>query len=171
MVDEQNTKKLTGEELRMVVLLQLMWGALRGSGAKTLEKRLRDTPSGWKMFRQAFGLLSRSFDQLEDTIPLRQLHQINSTIHNGEVAVKLKRAGKYDDDMNVVRADALALAVGYAMRGECALCVKDRADIKRCPLRKAIDELCPPNTYETMGCIYRDLAHEQEYPDTEPGKI
>ena len=43
--------------------------------------------------------------------------------------------------------------------------------IKRCPLRKAIDELCPPNTYETMGCIYRDLAHEHVYPDTEPNKI
>lgn len=164
-------EKMTGEELRMTVLLQLMWGVMRGSGRKALERRLRTTPRGWVMFRQAFGLLDKMFPQLEATINDRQLVQINQTIHNGEVVVKLRRAGKYDDDWNVVRADTLATAVGYAMRGECALCVKDRADIKRCPLRKAIDELCPPNTYETMGCIYRDLAHEHVYPDTEPNKV
>lgn len=164
-------EKMTGEELRMTVLLQLMWGVMRGSGAKALERRLRTTPTGWKMFRQAFGLLDKMFPQLEDTIPDRQLVQINQTIKNGEVVVKLRRAGKYDDDWNVVRAETLAVAVGYAMRGECALCVKDRADIKRCQLRKTIDELCPPNTFETMGCIYRDLAHAHVYPDTDPNKI
>ena len=94
-----------------------------------------------------------------------------NTIKNGEVAVKLRRAGVYDDDMNVVCADTLSVVVGTAMRAECMLCVKDRAEIKRCRLRKAIDELCPPQSYETMTCVYRDLALDHVFPDTDPSKI
>ena len=163
--------KMTGEEIRMTVLLRIMWATMDGKGAKTLEKRLRSIPRGWMRFRQAMGLLDRMFDTLVPTINDRQLAQINNTIKNGEVTVKLKRAGAYDDDMNVVRADALAVAVGTAMRAECMLCVKERADLKRCPLRKAIDELCPPESYKTSTCVYRDLALDHVYPDTDPNKL
>lgn len=163
--------KMTGEEIRMTVLLRIMWGTMRGRGEQKLEKRLRSIPRGWMMYKQAFGLLTKVFDGLEKTIPDRQLAQINNTIRNGEVSVQLRRAGAYDDDMNVVRADTLAVVIGYAMRAECMLCVKDRADIKRCPLRKAIDELCPPESYKTASCVYRDLALDHVYPDTDPNKL
>ena len=163
--------KMTGEEIRMAVLLRIMWGSMNGKGGQALEKRLRSIPRGWMRFRQAMGLLDRMFDSLVPTINDRQLKQINNTIKNGEVAVKLRRAGVYDDDMNVVRADTLSVVVGTAMRAECMLCVKDRAEIKRCRLRKAIDELCPPQSYETMTCVYRDLALDHVFPDTDPSKI
>lgn len=136
-----------------------------------LKKRLCAIPRGWIRFRQAMGLLDAMFRDLEPTINDRQLCQINNTIRNGEISVQLRRAGAYDDDMNVVRADTLAVVVGSAMRAECMICVKERADIKRCRLRKAIDELCPPESYETRTCVYRDLALDHVYPDTEPSKI
>lgn len=169
--DESRYAKLTGEELRMTVLLRIMWGTMNGKGGQVLEKRLRSFPRGWMQYRQAMGLIDAMFNGLERTITDRQLEQINNTIRNGEVMVKLRRAGAYDDDMNVVRADALAAVVGAAMRAECMICVKDTADVKRCPLRKAIDELCPPDSYETSGCVYRDLALDHVYPDTEPDRV
>lgn len=162
--------KMNGEEIRMTVLLRIMWGAMHGRAAAVLEKRLRSTPRGWTQFRQAAGLLSAVFCGLEKTIGDRQLAQINNTILNGEVCVKLRRAGVYDDDMTVVRSDQLAVVVGAAMRAECMLCVKDHGDIRRCRLRRAIDELCPPQSWETRGCVYRDLALDHIYPDTEPEK-
>lgn len=140
-------------------------------GGQALEKRLRSIPRGWIRFRQAMGLLDRMFIDLEPTINDRQLCQINNTIRGGEISVQLRRADAYDDDMNVVRADTLGVVVGAAMRAECMICVKERADIKRCKLRKAIDELCPPESYETHTCVYRDLALDYVYPDTEPSKI
>ena len=167
----RNYEKMTGEEIRMTVLLRIMWGAMNGKGGQALEKRLRSFPRGWMQFRQAMGLMNAMFKGLEKTINDRQLLQINNTIRNGEVSVQLRRAGAYDDDMNVVRANTLGVVVGYAMRAECMLCVKDRADIKRCALRKAIDELCPPESYETHTCVYRDLALDHVYPDTEPNKL
>ena len=163
--------KMTGDEIRMTVLLRIMWGTLNGKGGQALEKRLRSIPRGWMRYRQAMGLLGRMFEELTPTINDRQLAQINNTIRNGEVSVNLRRAGAYDDDMNVVRADQLAVVVGAAMRAECMLCVKDRADIKRCTLRKAIDALCPPESYETHTCVYRDLALDHVFPDTDPNKI
>lgn len=170
-IDDTGREKLTGEELRMIVLLRIMWGAIDGRFRKVLGARLKKTPRGYMMFCQAFGLLSAMFMQLRETVPERQLEQIDRTVQHGEVQVRLQRAGAYDDDMNIVRSNTLGVAVGYAMRGECALCVKDRADVKRCPLRKAIDELCPPDSYETAGCVYRDLAHDHKYPDIEAEKI
>lgn len=167
----KNHVKMTGEEIRMTVLLRIMWGAMNGKGGQALEKRLRSFPRGWMQFRQAMGLMNAMFNGLEKTINDRQLLQINNTIRNGEVSVQLRRAGAYDDDMNVVRANTLGVVVGYAMRAECMLCVKDRADIKRCPLRKAIDELCPPESYKTATCVYRDLALDHVYPDTEVNKL
>ena len=169
--DESRYQKMTGEELRMTVLLRIMWGTMHGKGGEALEKRLRSFPRGWMQFRQAMGLLEAMFNGLERTITDRQLEQINNTIRGGEVCVKLRRAGAYDDDMNVVRADALGAVVGAAMRAECMICVKNTADIKRCALRKAIDELCPPDSYETGSCVYRDLALDHIYPDTEPVKV
>ena len=163
--------KMTGDEIRMTVLLRIMWGTMNGKGGQALQKRLKSFPRGWMQFRQAMGLLDAMFRGLEKTINDRQLLQINNTISNGEVSVKLRRAGAYDDDMNVVRADTLGVVVGSAMRAECMLCVKDRADIKRCRLRKAIDELCPPESYETHTCVYRDLALDHVFPDTDPDKI
>lgn len=171
ITDDSRYRKMTGDEVRMTVLLRIMWGTMHGAGGEALEARLRSIPRGWTQFRQAMGLLGAMFDELERTITDRQLEQINNTIRNGEVSVKLRRAGAYDDDMNVVRADTLAAVVGAAMRAECMLCIKNTADIKRCPLRKAIDELCPPESYETSSCVYRDLALDHVYPDTEPGRI
>ena len=167
----KNHEKMTGDEIRMTVLLRIMWGTMNGKGGQALRQRLKSFPRGWMQFRQAMGLLDAMFKGLEKTITDRQLLQINNTIANGEVSVKLRRAGAYDDDMNVVRADTLGVVVGSAMRAECMLCVKDRADIKRCALRKAIDELCPPESYETHTCVYRDLALDHVFPDTEPDKI
>lgn len=164
-------KKMTGEEIRMTVLTRIMYGVMHGRAGKVLEERLRSTPRGWVQYRQAVGLLGKVFDQLEHTITDRQLEQINSTIKNGEVSVKLRRAGIYDDDLNVVRADDISVIVGTVMRAECMICLKERADIKRCALRTAIDGCCPPESYETSGCIYRDLALDHVYPDTEPVKI
>lgn len=169
--DPSRHEKMTGEEVRMTVLLRIMWGAMNGKGGQALKRRLSLIPRGWTRFRQAMGIIDAIFRDMEPTITDRQFNQINNSITNGEVSVKLKRAGAYDDDMNVVRADALAVAVGTAMRAECMLCVKDRADIKRCPLRRAIDELCPPESYKTASCVYRDLALDHVYPDTDPNKL
>lgn len=157
-------EKLTGEELRMIVLMRCMWGMIDGRGKRALEKRLRMTEHGWKMYRQAFGLLTKMFNELRETIPQRQLCQIDMTLEHGEVGVRLQRASQYDDDMTVVRAQPIETVVGCVLAAECAICVRERADVKRCLLRKAIDEICPPNSYETTGCVYRDLALEKALP-------
>ena len=81
--------KMTGEEIRMTVMLRIMWATMNGKGGRTLEKRLRSFPRGWMQFRQATGLLDKMFAGLEKTITDRQLVQINNTIRNGEVSVKL----------------------------------------------------------------------------------
>ncbi|MBR3797132.1 MAG: hypothetical protein IKK34_14065 [Clostridia bacterium] len=159
-----NEKKLTGNELSLVQLLACLSGYLRGRGSKELEGVMRSVPRGWTRYRQAMGQIGRLLDDVYDVMPLNQLRQTENVLRNGEITIKLRRAGAYDDDMTVLAVPAVCELINTAMWAECAICLKDRAGVKQCALRKALEEIIPPDRWETTSCSYRDMAIQAEKP-------
>lgn len=164
-IAEQNRQKLNGRELAMLELLVMMHGMMHGRGTKDLEGLMRrSAPNGWVQFRQAMGILDKLLDKVYDAIPVSNLRMIDNMMRNGEVSIKLQRAGAYDDDLTIAPAKELTMVINCAMHAECAMCLKNRADIKRCELRRALDAINPPETFETTSCPYRDVVLASDKP-------
>lgn len=165
MEKEKNRQALNGRELAMLELLVMLHGMLKGRGTEYLESLVhRSGPLGWMRYRQALGILDKLLDGIYEVIPLKNLKALDNMMRNGEVGIKLRRAGAYDDDMTVVPVDDLRVLINTAMHAECAMCLKGRADIKRCALRRAMDAINPPRKMETMSCVYRDCVVASEMP-------
>jgi len=162
---EKKRQKLNGRELAMLELLVMLHGMLKGRGTRDLEGLMRRaSPRGWMRYRQALGILDKLLDDVYAAIPLQNLKMIDNMMRNGEIGIKLRRAGAYDDDMTVVPVDGVRVLLNTCLHAECAMCLKDRADIKRCTLRKAMDAINPPESFETTSCVYRDVVIRSETP-------
>lgn len=158
-MENERRQKLNGRELAMLELLVMLHGMLHGRGTEYLEKLMRRAhPRGWTQFRQALGILDKLLDEVYEVIPIQNLRMLDNMMRNGEVSIKLRRAGAYDDDMTIVPAKELEVLINTSMHAECAMCLKGRAEIKACPLRRAMDAINPPRTLESNGCPYRDVV-------------
>ena len=58
-----------------------------------------------------------------------------------------------------VAADVIG-RIEAAMRGECAMCIREGRDVKRCRLRDALLPVAPPSEFSRYGCEYRQPASQ-----------
>ena len=162
---EQQRQKLNGRELAILELLVMLHGMMKGRGTRDLEGLMRRSgPRGWMRYRQALGILEKLLDDVYAVIPLQNLRMLDNMMRNGEVNIKLRRAGAYDDDMALVPVEHVKVLINTGMHAECAICLRDRAQIKQCTLRKALDAINPPESFETTGCAYRDVVVRSDTP-------
>lgn len=59
-----------------------------------------------------------------------------------------------------VQGAALQSLIYYAMRNECAICLKAGGEAKRCELYAALRGCTEPDTWESFGCPWRDTITE-----------
>lgn len=128
----------------------------------TLKDRLSSIPNGWRDYRLLISLMGRLLERLYSTLPVKTLLRLEAMCKNGEVVIRLHPPSRTPEYVLVLDTD-LQLLINTAMAAECAICLKEGPEIKKCPLRKALDGIAP--AYEEPGtmCAYQAVTLESEY--------
>ena len=130
-------------------------------GQEVLRERLKLIPDGWRKFRLAVRTVETVLGGIYDTLPTKTLLHMQRLCKNGEVIIRPKPAIKMPDDVQIVGTDDLKLLVNKVMTAECAVCLRNAGDQKKCALRKAMMRIAPPRELKNGGlCMYADVANE-----------
>ena len=128
-----------------------------------LRKRLESIPNGWRNFRLAVTTTQKILDQVYDTLPTKTLLHMQRLCKYGEVIIRPRPMIKMPDDVQIVAKDDLIMLLNTTIGSECALCVKDAAEQKKCKLRKCLMNVAPTGALRPDGlCSYIDVVTGNE---------
>lgn len=131
---------------------------------EVLKPRLDKIPNGWRDFRLAVTRTEKVLDAVYETLPAKTLRHMEKLSMLGEVVIRPKPMIKMPDDVQIVQSDDLRVLINSAMTAECAICVNDRREQKKCRLRKILSVIAPANTVSADGlCPYTNVAAKCEY--------
>ena len=148
---------LKGKELKCVEYLVGMESRIAESG-DALRDRLRLIPNGWRNFRLIFATLDRLLTDLYDTLPLKSRQYLRNIIQDGEILIRFTPVSR-SPEWRLIRDDDLAVIVNLAMASECAICLKQGREAKKCELRKALENMAPPHDgHPAGGCGYQNVV-------------
>ena len=132
-------------------------------GQEILRDRLRLIPNGWRDFRLAAKSTERVLDAVYNTLPNKTLIHMQKLAQNGQIVIRPKPTVKMHDDMQIVCADDLKLLINTTIASECAICVKDAKEQRKCKLRKALMNIAPTAAVHKDGlCAYVDVVAGNE---------
>lgn len=132
-------------------------------GDKYLKDRLKLIPNGWRDFRLATKTVERLLTELYKTVPNSTRLHMQRVQECGQVIIRPHPAVKPANDTQIVILDDLLMLVNTAMAAECAVCLKDAREQKKCKLRKALMNMTPPKKLPESGlCVYADVAAKNE---------
>ena len=152
---------LKGKELKCVEDLVGMESRIVESG-DALRERLRMVPNGWRDFRLIFTTLDRLLRNLYDTIPNKGLQYLQKLTKHGEILIRFSPAARSQEWL-LIKDDDLAVIVNLAMAAECAICLKQGREAKKCELRKALENIAPPHDgHPAGGCGYQNVVAGEE---------
>ena len=139
----------------MVVLHTLL------SDREAAEKRLMEY--GYRYAKRDIALLiamdNRLQEQMLSTMPDRRIAYYQKMANEAQIVIEFPGAVKLDRHVLMEVEDLGALAEA-AMRGECAVCIRDGREVKRCRLRDALLPIAPPREFSRVGCEYRRPASQ-----------
>lgn len=131
------------------------------AGEKHLEQWLR-AADAWRDYRIAVKAAERAIDKLYDIVPESTLKHMVDVAEHCEIYIKPKGAVQSVTAQVVQNSDLIYL-INAAMKDNCAMCVEDCIGVKKCKLRKALQNIAPPNKLMASGvCPYRDVAAQCE---------
>lgn len=145
---------MTAKELHGVEFLAALDAQMHKHGDR-LKPRLQMVPNGWRQYRLVESALTSLIAGLYDTMPAKQVLRVEHMMQHGEVKIDLAPVAKNTLGYLTVHENDLAVIATAAMQGECAMCIKDGDEIKKCPLRKALWEIATPDELPKFGCRYR----------------
>ena len=132
-------------------------------GEEILRDRLGVIPGGWRDWRTASGRIQKVLDGIYQTMPTKTLKHMQRLCDCGEVVIRPKPMIKMPDDVQIVLKDDLKLMINRVISAECAMCVKDGREQKKCALRKALENIAPTAAVHKNGlCAYVDVATMNE---------
>lgn len=126
-------------------------------GDSALESRLRTIPDGWRKYRLARSAIASVLEGLYATMPIKNVVYMNKLCSFGEVIVR-PRTATPTDDVQIVPTPELKLLINKVIENECAMCIKDQREQRKCKLRKALMFIAPPQEVNKDGCNYRDVV-------------
>ena len=157
MTDKGELLPLKGKELKCVEYLVGMESRIAESG-DALRDRLRLIPNGWRNFRLIFATLDRLLTALYETMPLKSRLYMGKITRDGEILIRFKPASRAPE-WTVIRDDDLAVITNLAMASECAICLKQGREAKKCELRRALESFAPPHDgHPAGGCGYQNVV-------------
>lgn len=133
----------TSRETRSIEMIAVLDARL-ANDRPYLEDRLRSVPDLYRQWRIAETAVCKIVDGLYDTLPTKTLMRIRKIFNNGEVIVRPKGGLTKDSDTAIVLAEDLKMLADTARKSECAMCLKEGKDIKRCKLRESLMRVSPP---------------------------
>ena len=132
-------------------------------GQQHLKERLQSIPNGWRDFRLAAKATERVLDAIYETIPDKTKLHMMRIGECGQVIIRPNPAIKLPGDVQMVMIDDLLMLVNSTIAAECAVCLKDAREQKKCKLRKALMNITPPTKVPESGlCVYADVAAQNE---------
>lgn len=163
MNDKLSIMEANSREIHNIEYLACLDARL-ADGEKILEKRLRAIPNGWRNFRLAFTTVEKLLKQIYLTLPDKTVMHFDKMYQFSEVVIRPKPAIKLPDDVQFVNTDDLRLLINLAIKHECAVCLRDAREQKKCKLRKALMHIAPPAELLADGLYnYVYVASENEY--------
>lgn len=152
---EPNSYELTGIEFLAALDNQL------AASEKHLESRLHSVPDGWRQYRIAQTAIRKVVEGVYATLPEKTLRHMMIVTRNGEAIIR-QRSFTKTNDAQLVPEDVLRMLINTTMSAQCAICLKDGKEAKRCKLRKALMLIAPPDVVNEDGCSYSDVALQNE---------
>lgn len=127
-------------------------------GEGVIEPRLRNVKGAWSWWRSGVALMGRAMDAVFQTVPDDQFERMNTIFEHGVLDINLPRVRINEQGGSVLAVHGWALErmTYFAMRNECAICMKDRSEVKRCELYQALKGVIEPGSWESSTCPYRD---------------
>lgn len=127
-----------------------------------IESRVRKIPGAWRDWKSGMAFMGRAMNAALNTVPDDQFDRISTIINEGTLEISLPKASinQQGGTVMAVEGRALQCLIYYAMRNECAICLKSGGEAKRCELYGALKGCTEPDTWETYGCPWRDLITE-----------
>ena len=155
---------LTGRELKCVEYLVAMESRVWECG-EALRERLRLVPNGWRQFRLLCTVLDGLLEDIYPTVPLKGRLYLQNIMKHGEVLIRYVPTSR-PPEWKMVKDEDLAVIINTAMAAECAICLKSGSEIRKCALRRAMEDIAPPaNGHPAGRCGYTDVTLSNEYGD------
>lgn len=155
---EPNAKELHVVEFIAGLDCQLIHGESR------LEERLKLVPDAWRQYRIARTAMGKALAAIYQTLPIKQLRHMQNLCTYGEVIVRPRGAVRCDD-VQIVPTPELKFLINKVIESECAMCVKDSREQRRCKLRRALMLIAPPQEVKKDGCNYLDVVAGNDLGD------
>ena len=150
----------TRDENVMMIDLMVLSSAMH-QHADSIRERISEYPNAWRDVRLLTTLVKRLESMLFNAMDKRDQHHYMQLASYGQMRVSIPGPIEDKTNMLVERSDIDAI-VGSAMTGECALCIKEGREIKRCRLREALVNISPPKEYTADRpraiCEWREKA-------------
>lgn len=141
-----------------------------------LKDRAKLTPGTWRDLCAVMKLSQKALDQLLRSVPVKKLVQIKSDIERTVVSVEVKPPHGVglpkDPDFVCIPAPTLDYLIGIVMDIECFACEKRGREIKKCPIRPAIEDTFPfeiPEP-ENDGCKFCNYHIDHDNKQYEEGE-
>lgn len=148
---------LSGKELKCVEYLVAMESRVLEVG-DAMRERLKKIPNGWRQFRLLVSTLDRLMPEVYDTVPNKTRMYLKNIMENGEVLIRFIPVSR-NPEWKLVKDEDLAVLINLAMAGECAICMKQGREAKKCKLRGALENIAPPNNgHPAGGCGYMNVV-------------
>ena len=126
-------------------------------GGDILEARLRNVPDLWRQYRIAMKATQKVIEGIYKTVPIKTLRHMQNLCKYGEIVIRPRPATPVDD-VQIVPTQELKLLINKVIENECAMCIKDQREQRRCKLRRAMMVIAPPQEVNREGCNYRDVV-------------
>lgn len=158
-MDEKRTPN--GNELYGIEILAALDAQLN-ERIKYLEARLKSVPDLYRQYRIAQTAVGKVVDGLYTTVPQKTLIHMQKLCASGEIVIRQKPAVRYDDVRFALMSDLKDIA-NVVVANECAICLRDAREQRKCKLRKAMERVMPVDKVHEDGCQYRAVAESHEY--------
>lgn len=153
---------MNGRELQVFEYIACLDQQLNVAQA-ILEERLRKVPDCWRNYRLAMSSIEKVVDAVYSTLPDKTIAHMEGLAHHGEVVIRRKPMVKLHDDAQFIMMDDLNVLINTSIAAECAVCLRDKKEQKKCRLRRALQEIAPPAALAHDGlCPYTYVAAGNE---------
>lgn len=129
--------------------------------SESVHARLAPFPGAWRDLRLMLYLVRKLQATLLDTLPDKKVAQLQNIALHGKFFIELP-GPLWKNRFVCVDEKSLTVMMQAAMVGECAMCLREGRDVKRCPLRAALIAITPPekilDKHQVMGCEYWDIG-------------
>lgn len=165
-------KRCTAQDFSGLAMAGRLYIAAAGKlGEFVIEPRLKGVKGAISWWRASVALMGRALDAAFQTVPDDQFERMNVIFEHGELDITLPRIriNEQKGSILAVHGWALERMTYFAMRNECAICIKDRSEVKRCELYQALRGVVEPTSWDSSTCPYRDeiMKRLQEERDGE----